>query len=257
MPDRKVRLVLHTDSIAQSDVYTFQSAGMFLAKEYRSKYPKDTVVIQLVRSGREIVSVINNQLDESIISLDIISHGNQGGIHIARRLRQPVTSGIIQRRIHVSMRQNTAIPQDAEEAKFIEESIHGLYSDWLSKVGVAYYYNQTYENSHDIATLGDIDYSKLSEDSVVEFHGCRTAELIVGWNAWFKDNFAENFSEKLGNNGIVIGHIHNAAPNHPKSKHKDDYRYGKVRVYRDGILIQDSVERWGMTFEKSSSPLLQ
>jgi hypothetical protein len=46
-----------------------------------------------------------------------------------------------------------------------------------------------------------------AEKSVVEFHGCITAEVIPDFNTWMKDNFAKEFSEKLGGKGIVIGQV--------------------------------------------------
>jgi hypothetical protein len=255
MPNR-TRLILNSDSIKVADVHTFRNAAITILKDYKAKYPLDTVKIAFVHSGKDIVNQINSTGIGKLISLDIISHGNQGGIHIARKLKQPEKSGILQRNMHVLLRRHSDKPQTEADAEFMEESMHGLYSGYFSKLGVAYYYNQTYERSTDIAFLQDIEFSRFSDKSVVEFHGCRTAEIIPALNSWIKDNFAEDFSEQLGNKGIVIGHVTNSTPNKNPNGNPNDYRYGKVRVYKNGKLIKDNVERQRLTFENSSTPNL-
>jgi hypothetical protein len=130
-----------------------------------------------------------------LVSLDIVSHGNQGGIHISRKLIKPVKSGFVQRNAHFHMRRHSDNPQTEVDVEYIEESMHGLYSCILSRQGVAYYYNQTYEKSADIAFLKEIKFDRFADNSVVEFHGCRTAEIIPVFNSWLKDNFAKDFSE--------------------------------------------------------------
>ena len=221
---------------------------------YKAKYPLHTVKVIFVRSGKDIVKQINKNGVDKLISLDIISHGNQGGIHIARKLKQPEKSGILQRNIHVLLRRHSDHPQTEADAEYMEESIHGLYSGYSSELGVAYYYNQTYEKSTDIAFLKEIEFNRFTDKSVVEFHGCRTAEIIPALNSWIKDNFAEDFSEKLGNKGIVIGHVTSSSPNKNPNGNTNDYRYGKVRVCKNGKIIKNNVERWGLTFENSSTP---
>ena len=248
------RLVLYTDSIKSSDVNTFKNAAITLAEIYKAKYSGDTVKVEFVRSGKEIVKHINNVGVGKLTTLDIISHGNQGGIHIARKLAKPEQSGLIQRNAHVMIRRHSDNPQTEADAEFMEESMHGIYSDYFSKIGVAYYYNQTYEKSADISFLKEIDFSKFSANSVVEFHGCRTAEIVPFLNTWVKDNFAKNFSDGLGDKGIVIGHITNSSPDKNPNGNVNDYRYGKVRVYKNGNTIKDNVERWGLRFENSSTP---
>jgi hypothetical protein len=136
----------------------------------------------------------------------------------------------------------------------MEESMHGLYSGNMSKVGVAYYFNQSYEKSTDIGFLNDIEFNRFSDKSVVEFHGCKTAEVIPGFNTLMKDNFAKEFSGKLGGKGIVIGHVTSSSPDKNPNGNANDYRYGKVRVYQNGKLIKDNAERWGLWFENSSTP---
>jgi hypothetical protein len=55
-------------------------------------------------------------------------------------------------------------------------------------------------------------------------------------------------------NSIGVGHVTNSSPDKNPNGNASDYRYGKVRVYKNGNLIKDNVERWGSTFENSSTP---
>jgi len=242
------RLVIYTDSLAQSHVHTFKAAALRLKNDYQRINGKTDFIF--ARSGKDIVEVINRQRNNSIISLDIVSHGNQGGIHIARKLTPPIESGFIQKRAHTVIRGQTDKPQNEEEASMIEESMHGLYTNWITRKGVSYYYNQSINNSTDTRNLSDINYEKFAENAFVEFHGCRTAEIIPIMNSYFKDNFAKEFSDNLKNKAIVVGHITNSNPNGNAS----DYRHGKIRAYRGGNLIHDGVERRNLKFHNSSTP---
>lgn len=260
-----IHLIVHTDSSKSSDVATFRNAALTLKKDYQRHYPKDAVQVEMVYTGRELVEKINALPDGSIASLDICSHGNQGGIHISRKLAKPVPSGRIQRWAHVKIRENSDRPQTEEDAKMIEESIHGLYSDRFARKAVSYYYNQTHKmkegeggvtvDNEDTAYIHHIDADKFaSSDVFVEFHGCRTAEHVAVFNDYLKENFACNFSEKIGNRGMVIGHIHNAAPDKNPNGNRDDYRYGKIRSYVNGKMKDDNVERAGLQFPGASTP---
>ncbi len=160
----------------------------------------------------------------------------------------------LQKRAHVAIRKYSDRPQTTEDAEYIEESMHGLYSDYFSKLGVSSYYNQTYDHSPNIAILSDIKFNRFADGAVVEFHGCRTAELVPILNFYMKDNFEKNFSDALKNKGIVIGHLTNAAPDKNPNGNINDYRYGLVRVYKNGNLVKDKVERSTLKFPNSSSP---
>lgn len=132
--------------------------------------------------------------------------------------------------------------------------MHGLYSDYMSKLGVSYFYNQTFEGSPNIAILDEIDFGVFAENSVVEFHGCRAGEIIPVLNTYLKDNFAKNFSDRLRKKSTVIGHLTNSVPNKNPNGNSNDCRYGCVRVYKNGTLIKDGVERWGLKTPNSSTP---
>ena len=250
------RLILHTDSRKQSDINTFRNAAITLAKTYKIKYPKQAYIVKVifVKNGKEIVDAINAVGRNNLVSLDIVSHGNQGGIHISRNLKPPEKAGLIKQNVHFQIRKESDNPQTMSDAEYMEESMHGLYTDKVSRLGVSYYYNQTYDSSPFIATLDDIKFDVFSENAVIEFHGCRTAEIIPILNTWLKDNFAAKFSSKLGKKGTVIGHITNTAPDKNPNGNVNDYRYGKVRIYKDGELLKDSIERWKYKLPNSSTP---
>lgn len=251
-----VRLIIHTDSRKQSDVNTFKAAAIAIKKSYQLKYSTNQHEIKLifVKNGKEITTTINSVGKGKLVSLDIISHGNQGGIHISRDIPKPVKSDIIKRNAHVMIRRNSDRPQSMEDAEYMEESMHGLYSDYASKIGVSYYYNQIVADSTDIATLSNIKFEVFSDAAVVEFHGCRTAEIVPVLNTYLKDNFAKNFSDNLNKSAVVIGHITNSAPNKNPNGNSNDYRYGKVRIYKNGKLVKDNVERSKLNFQNSSTP---
>ncbi len=55
----KIRLIIHTDSLSQPDVNTFKAAALQLQKDYKAFYPSDNVKLGFVKSGKEIVTAIN------------------------------------------------------------------------------------------------------------------------------------------------------------------------------------------------------
>jgi len=252
----RTRLIIYTDSRKKSDVNTFKNAAITLSKTYKAKYAKDgdDIKIVFVKDGKEIVKAINSVSRGNLLSLDIVSHGNQGGIHISRNLSPAEKAGYVKKNLHFQIRKNSDSPQSEADAELMEESMHGLYSDSMSKIGVSFYYNQKTSHSPNIATLDEIDFNVFSEKSVVEFHGCRTAEVLPVLNTWLKDNFAQKISNLLGKKSIVIGHITNTAPDKNPNGNINDYRYGRVRVYENGKLLKDSVERTKLRFPNSSTP---
>jgi hypothetical protein len=261
---KKLHLIIYTDSLKKSDLNTFANASETLKKDYLANYDQKfhKVSVRMVYSGKEMVELINNCEDNSIASLDVVSHGNQGGLHISRKLSQPLKAGLIQKLAHVKLRENSDNPQSEEDAEYIEESMHGIYSGYLARKIVSYYFNQTFSkkekdgksvSNRDTVFISKIQFDKFDNYAYVEFHGCKTAEYIE-WLNDVVDNFAENFSEKLSKNSIVLGHITSSSPDKNPNGNPNDYRYGKIRTYIRGKLDKDSVERWGLKFKNSSTP---
>lgn len=271
---KKIHLILYAGrSLKQSDVHTFRNASIQLLKDYQSHaaYSEDTVIHGSFESGEELVEIINAMPDGSLISLDLISHGNQAGLHIAVPLNPPEPSPVTRRYAHVKMRNAEGKnPVTEEDAAMMEESMAGIYSNEDMMNFVSYYYNQKYENGgffnrlisssylDGIAFLREIKSSRFSSRSFIELHGCNTAEKLPGFNI-VMDNFAENFAEQVGSGSTVVGHIVNANPNHPNGK--EDYRHGRVRVYGGRFAItaseSEAMDRETLKFEYSSTPPLQ
>lgn len=207
-----------------------------------------------VRTGWDICRAINSQPPGSVASLDVVSHGNQAGIHIARKLAAPVKAGFIMERAHLRMRQDSDRPQSREDAEFCEESIHGLYTDWVALKSVSLYYNQIDGGRSDVALLSDIKYDRFSVGAHVELHGCLTAEMAPFINTYLKDNFAKQLSECLPKNCTVVGHTTRSNPNIDPSRRISDYRHGAIRVYRNGTILKENVDRARQVFPNSSTP---
>jgi hypothetical protein len=248
-----VRLIVHTDSIKKPDVNTFAAAAASLENEYKRLYIKDGIRRHFVKSGQDIVRVINNEAPNVIASLDVVSHGNQSGVHIARLLPVPVKSGFVQRRAHYRIRLSSDSPQTEADAEYCEESMHGLYTDWTALQAVGAYYNQVDGGRGDVAYLSDIGYNRFQEGAHVEFHGCLTAEMTPVVH-YLKDNFAKQWSDNLPKLCTVVGHITKSNPNSAPSSRISDYRHGAVRVYRDGSILLESAERAQQKFPNSSTP---
>ncbi len=248
----RLRLILHADSLEKSGRHTFEGAAQTLKLDYKKHYPGDRVFVFFVRTGAEIAAVINACVDRSIVSLDIASHGNQGGVHISRKLPKPIPSSLLQGGSHYLARRNSAKPQSVADATMIEESMHGLYTDPTAQVVVAAYFNQQIGDG--CAYLSTVNFKKFADNAFVEFHGCRTAEYVPYLTA-LKSNFAASFSAQMPPGGAAVGHIESAAPDEKPTAKDNDYRHGKVRMYVGGRLSGSGpVERSHARWKDSSTP---
>ena len=270
-----IRLILFaSQSIKPSDVHTFKNAAKTVADDYKKHYPSDTVLLKGFSNGKELVRAISSQNDKSIYSLDVVSHGNQGGIHIAKKLSPPEKSPVAKAYYHHQLRGRNGLnldpqyPQTKQDAEFMEESMHGLYTNNTVATWVSRYYNQKLikkqgilsdEYMEGIATIGEIPFSRFVSGAFVEFHGCRAAEKIPYLNDIF-DNFTKDFADKMPSESIVVGHTTNNFPNNHPGGRKNDYRHNKIRVYQAGwysssaLYDEKPIERWGKKFQNSSTP---
>ena len=218
-------LVIYTTSIKSGDAATFKKAAEKLAAERKAK--GQDVILMRVSSGKEIVEAINSQPVGSIDSLDIVSHGNPGGIHIARRIT-PKDDSVFGKWAHFFTRRNSEHPQSETDAEQMEEEAVGLYTDRMRRFGVAVYYNQ--DIGDESALLSDIEFDRFKPDCQAEFHGCRTAEDLS-----LLDSFATQFSQELDEDATVTAHTDPANPAGPKY----DYRHGKRVVLKNGKVIRE------------------
>jgi hypothetical protein len=222
-PGRGVRLVMHTSSRKQSDYYTFEAEAMRLEREYQRTFPGDIVRRVLVRNGKEIARAINECESGSIVSWDVLSHSNAGGIHISEDLAQARAASAQRQRRHVQYRANSRNPQSAKDAMFMEEDMRGMYTSRSTADLVADYFNQLPTSF--LCTLDEVEYDRFANDCYVELHGCRT----VNDDAAIADLFIANLSARLPSDATVVGHTAGSFPQGARG-----YRHGEVGVFRSG-----------------------
>lgn len=220
---KPVRLVMHTTSRKRSDFFTFEAEAMRLEGEYKRAFPNDTVRRVLVRNGKEIADAINACTPGSIVSWDVLSHSNAGGIHISEDLAQAQASSADRQRRHVEYRAKSRNPQSAKDAMFMEEDMRGLYTSHSTAELVADYFNQL--RTSFLSTLDEVEYDRFSRDCYVELHGCRT----VNDDASIADLFIANLSARLPADATVVGHTRGSFPQGARG-----YRHGEVGVFRAG-----------------------
>jgi hypothetical protein len=245
--------------MSRDDADAFSNAGQKLYKTYLRLYPSNqsTCFLKKAGSGRDIVDAINACGASTILSLDIVSHGNAGGLHIARDLTAQGLKDLAMgpfANLHMYMRSQYPAGHKVptlKDAEFAEESMHGLYTDAVAKQAVAIYFNQVeIEGDGGIRYLQDIEPDRFANDCFVELHGCRTAEDVsyLGGRA----NFAKSFSSRMGSKGVVVGHTSQVSGN--QNGRNNDYRHGMVMVYRNGVPEDRPRERLRARWANSSTP---
>ena len=195
--------------IGESHNWAFYYAAKNVAKDYRDFTATGEVV--KIDCADSIVKKIGAQKAESIVSLDILSHGT------------PYTL-------------NFSVADDRN---------CGFATNWLIKSGanvIGQFRDDLNAFDGRSKYFSDIDFSKFAKAARVQFHGCSIAGedgLSIA-----SDNIAEEFSKllyKASKTGAhVIGHTTKSNPN-IKGKHtKDadqDYRHGSRVVYRNGKIV--------------------
>ncbi len=151
-----------------------------------------------------IVRTINSQSDNSIKSLDIVSHGTPISLNFS----------------------------------VIEDKNCGLYTSGFSRTLVWLYAPFDSEvNSPDNRSrkISEIDFAKFTEDARAEFHGCNAAS----WNPAL-NSLVEEFSKNLFSSGktraVSIGHTEKANPKIYGDKTtipQQDYRHGERAIYHN------------------------
>jgi hypothetical protein len=222
----RVRLVIHTSSRKRSDYFTFEAEAMRLVGDYQRHYRNDRIRRVLVHSGQELVHTINGCAINSIVSLDIVSHSNFGGIHISTQLTSPRRADARRQEAHLRLRSNGRNPQSAKDAMFMEEELRGLYTDDFVARKVADYFNQDVVGG--TAYLDDVYFDRFADECYVELHGCRTADRSMPLD-YNDDAFIVRLSDELPCDAFVIGHTGSSYP-----RGSDGYRHGEVSVLRGG-----------------------
>ena len=211
-PDTLVRLILyggareinaenlpHKLGIQHNN--TFGNAAFRLKKEYLVNKPAHIKVkVVKVQTGEEVVFILNKQKENSILSLDLITHSDVPSLNM-------------------SAQENTNC---------------GIYTDKKGKRFVEKIHKKGYHFVEKSRSFSDIDYSRFSDTAKIEFHGCKTAG-----NEWFCRNTSHFFSQKLADIGkkqaIVIGHIGKSETLIlKKGENIADYRHKLRVVYKNG-----------------------
>jgi hypothetical protein len=222
----RIRLVMHTSSRRRSDFYTFEAEAMRIEGDYKRHYPGDQVRRVLVRCGRDIVDTINSCPHGSILSWDILSHSNFGGIHISTDLQQPRRADPTRQARHVQLRRRSARPQDEKDAMFMEEEMRGFYTSRDVARTVADYYNQDIADG--TGYLDEVRFDRFADECYVELHGCRTIDRQAPLQ-YFDDLFIVRLSDEIPGDNTCVGH---SGPSYPRGN--DGYRHGDVVVFQGG-----------------------
>jgi len=205
------------------EMETFKNAGNNLAKEYSSS-------AIAVTSGKDIVRNINAQENGTIKALDIIAHGGSGGIYFKRDNHGDPDPYQNKRNLYP-----TKDIRVADQGGEVEKEVEGYRLNWsvaLKDYTLIPAKNKVMYNQNS-ASFEEINYAKFSNDAIVEFHACGTAEG--------EQNPALVLSKNLYQSGkteaIVIGHCGGACP--IQEQGKEDYRRLNRAVYHNGKKIMD------------------
>ena len=253
----KKRLILHTvhefdcyiengREVCSSHTETFKNAADRLKDEYNYLKEKDVTIIQdFVRTGQDIVDMINAQEDDSIISLYIFSHSSAFGIQISRKM-SPVKSPWLFRTLRPFIRPE----KTAEETAEMEETVYGLYGTFSGFLYMLIYYNQM--AGEGVAHIESIDFEKFSNDTAVEFHGCHTGEFPAIESDRLPKmlsplpipyNFAVDFFQRLylgagKTEATVTGHVGLSGP--PEDcPGGPSYKCFPKRKYKPGFIMEE------------------
>lgn len=178
---------------------TFGKAAFALKKEYLLRNDAKVKVVN-IDTGKEFIEILNKQKENSIISLDIITHGSSASINM-------------------SYQENTNC---------------GIYTDASGKDFVERIHKKGYHFIAESRSIFDIDFSRFSDSATIEFHGCRSAKRFLGHNSIA--HITSLLLQKAGKKqAIVIGHVNKSEPFIKKTdKAKADYRCRKRAIYAQG-----------------------
>jgi len=216
---KKVRLIFWGGSREKNKNGTKNSYGIgdngafyHSGKNVKSDYSDFDEIGEMLKitSAKNLVNKLNSQQDNSIHTLDILSHGTPYSLNFSQK----------------------------------ENENCGLYTSWFAKKSIELFYTledrEKYSFTDDARRLDDIAYKKFSKDARIEIHGCNTANDL---NLPL-DTFIETMSELLYEAGkihaVVIGHTTKANPkingeNTPNEE--QDYRHGERVVFHNGSVL--------------------
>ncbi|NJO17023.1 MAG: hypothetical protein HC877_15160 [Thioploca sp.] len=141
-----VHLILYAKG---KDVNTFQAAAKTLETDYRKHYQllEHKIITKSFAHGRDFVDLIDLFEDNSILSLDVISHGNMFGIHVSEKIPpEPAPEHHLYWHPglrHKVMKQFSGKdPQTVDDAIMMEEKMLGMYKGEDGLEWAACFFNQ-------------------------------------------------------------------------------------------------------------------
>ncbi|MGC4038699.1 MAG: RHS repeat-associated core domain-containing protein [Chitinophagaceae bacterium] len=205
-----IRLIFAGGSHKAGDNNTFNYAAKNVAKDYKGD--GTTVMLLEAKSSDYISSTINSNKDNSIASLDLITHGGKTGFFMYA---------------NNSAKQNVTM-YDAAVTK-----------DWFGD-----------DVKKDAGTISDIDYNKFKDDAVIEIHGCN-AGADRGFLDNIAEDMSEKLYGAGKTGAVVIAHETQSGPQidgDGKTKaSKQDYRHGTRSVFYNGDKILTTNQKGRIT----------
>lgn len=199
-PIKEVRLIFAGGAKKVGDNGAFTAA----AKNVNATYGGKGKILE-AKSSDYISKTINSYEENTVASLDILTHGSQ-------------------------------------VAFFMYKKYEGD-DDWTNVSMYDWGWTKTITGDDigkEAGKIDDIKFNRFTDNAIIEIHGCKSAA-----DNWFDlDNIAVDMSQKLDNagkkNAVVIAHVEKANPliNGKKTTNKQqDYRHGKRVVYHDGKVL--------------------
>jgi hypothetical protein len=210
---KKVALAFYGGARDAGDNDAFNWSAKNTQTSYGSIYSKKLL---FASTAKLVVDTINNQEEDNIGRLDILTHASATACYMVRN-KDTKENGLA-----------SDIPKDKVQS-------NNLYASATAE------FIESWFAGPDERTISSIEFSKFTKDSVVELHGCNVAttpyELVI-------DNLAQNISEELYSNdktqAVVIGHAESMNPNingDKTTKKQQDYRHKKRIIYHNGSVL--------------------
>lgn len=195
--------------VGESHNSAFKFASFNVRKDYTDF--KKTGSLLKISTGKILIDTINQQEDNTIISLDILSHSTAYSLNFSQKAFNNC----------------------------------GIYVNKKTKQFLAFKYRLKYFKKYIFDTnsvsIAKINFNKFNTQAVIELHGCKTVSRL---NILPLPSIAKKISKELIKNGkyeaCVIVHLQKSGPLIYEEKTKileQDYRHGKRAVFYNGKVL--------------------